>query len=86
MSDERPQAEAECLDVTAECEAGHVQRITLHGHTRSQAELFAGLLDGTSPAYVAPPGADPNSPIGKCGICGRPFKAKVTPHNQSSEE
>lgn len=35
---------------------------------REWVESYAQLLCGTSPLYVFPPG--PNSPIGKCGVCG----------------
>lgn len=33
----------------------------------AMVEDFAGLMDGTSPMFIYPPG--PGSPIGKCGIC-----------------
>jgi hypothetical protein len=41
-----------------------------------QLQQWAGLMDGTSPMYVYPP--DKKSVIGKCGVCGKPFKATVT--------
>jgi hypothetical protein len=36
---------------------------------------LAGLLDGTSPFYIYPPGE--GSPIGKCAICGAPYTCTV---------
>lgn len=59
------------------CENGHTQTMTLQGYTREQAELFAGLLDGTSPAYQTRPCDDERSSIGRCGICGKPFKVEI---------
>ena len=54
--------------ITARCtgKPEHVQQITM-ACTREYAELFAGLLDGSSTLYVHPPG--PQSVTGKCGIC-----------------
>lgn len=42
---------------------------------REYVETLAGLLDGSSPFYIFPPGD--LSPIGKCGICGAPIKCSV---------
>jgi len=42
---------------------------------REDAELFAGLLDGTSTMYVYPPG--PESVLGKCGTCGAKIRCVV---------
>ena len=42
---------------------------------RTYAENFAKLLDGTFPGYIYPPG--PDSPIGKCGICGGKLETSV---------
>jgi hypothetical protein len=39
------------------------------------AKVLAGLLDGSSPFYIYPPG--PGSPIGKCGVCGGKLKCEV---------
>ena len=61
------------MRITATCRGGHTQSITYECRSLQEAELFAGLLDGTSPAYVHPPG--PESVIGKCGICGTPIRA-----------
>lgn len=61
--------------VTAKCENGHEQSITLQGMTKEWAESYAGLLDGTSPFYIYPP--NEKSVIGKCGICGKTFKCKI---------
>lgn len=64
-------------EVTATCESGHSQvtKLDAKAFTKEGAELFAGLLDGTSPAFLYPPG--PESVIGKCGICQKPFKCTV---------
>ncbi len=43
---------------------------------RRRAEELAELLDGTSLAYVHPPGA--NSPIGRCCQCGGEVECEVT--------
>jgi hypothetical protein len=56
----------------------HVQQIKMQT-TREYAELFAGLLDGTSTMYVHPPG--PESVIGKCGICGAQIRCVVEEAN-----
>lgn len=53
---------------------------------REYAEGLAGLLDGTSRFYIHKPGGvmnvpewpgDKGSPIGRCGICGAPFRCSV---------
>ncbi len=74
--------------LTCDCEAGHVQTLRISKEmSREWVEQLAGLLDGTSPLYVFPPGSD--SPIGKCcytlgvkeseySTCGKPFKAVVS--------
>ena len=43
---------------------------------RRRAEELAELLDGTSLAYVFPPG--PKSPIGRCCACGGEVYCEVT--------
>ena len=58
------------------CEQGHRQAIKVDPDLGEEwARGLAGLMDGTSPMYLYPPGA--NSPIGKCGICGTPITATV---------
>ena len=42
---------------------------------RQYADTLAGLLDGSSPFYIYPPG--PNSPIGKCDVCQGSLTATV---------
>ncbi len=60
------------------CENGHEQVIKVNGMTDDWVEMWAGLLDGTSPMFVhSPIGTD--SVIGKCGICQKQLKATVTP-------
>lgn len=60
------------------CQNGHQQTIRTSGMEEAQISLLAGLLDGTSPAYVYPPG--PDSPIGKCGICHSQLKCVLVGH------
>jgi hypothetical protein len=43
---------------------------------RRRAEELAELLDGTSLAYVHAPG--PQSPIGRCCVCGSECEAEVS--------
>lgn len=43
---------------------------------RNRAQELADLLDGTSLAYVHPPGA--NSPIGRCCICQSEVECTVS--------
>ncbi len=64
--------------IEAKCESGHVQFMELARdlYTRDGAEFFCGIVDGTSSAYLYPPGE--SSIIGKCGICRKPFRAHVT--------
>ncbi len=58
------------------CEKGHRQVIKVDSSLGEEwARNLAGLLDGTSPMYVYPPGED--SPIGKCGVCGTPITATI---------
>lgn len=47
----------------------------LQNVTREWAENYAGILDGTSPYYVYPPG--PDSVIGQCQECGGRFAARA---------
>jgi hypothetical protein len=47
----------------------HAKILRLNGDLgMAWAERLAGLIDGTSPFYIHGPG--PNSPIGKCCVCG----------------
>lgn len=43
---------------------------------KRRAEELAELLDGSSIAYVHPPG--PQSPIGRCCVCGAEVEATVS--------
>jgi hypothetical protein len=43
---------------------------------RGKAQDLADLLDGSSLAYVHPPG--PQSPIGRCCVCGGECSAEVS--------
>ena len=66
-------------EVTATCENGHTQKLRLdaNSYSKAGAEQWAGLMDGTSPFFLHPPGDE--SVIGKCGICGKRFKCSVSP-------
>lgn len=57
------------------CENGHAQTIRFLDLPREYVLGMAGLLDGTSPLYVYPPGSE--SLIGKCGICRAQIRATV---------
>jgi len=66
--------------ITATCEAGHAQEIKIDGKMgREWAVNQAGLLDGSSPMYIADPRKDPASDIGKCGICRAQLTCTVAP-------
>jgi hypothetical protein len=62
--------------VEVTCTRGHRRVLRLANYSRQEAELFAGLLDGTSPAYQYP--SDDDSPIGKCASCGAKLVARVS--------
>ena len=68
MPDHTPGDYAVHLRCTAECDADAVT-VIMRGETRFYAELYAGLLDGSSPTYVIDPREDPNTTIGKCAHC-----------------
>ncbi len=66
----------EATHVEACCESGHRQIMKVDASLgREYAESLAGLLDGTSPLYLYPPGED--SCIGKCGICGKKITCTI---------
>lgn len=65
------------IRVHIRCTNGHEQVIEIDqslGH--DYAVSFAGLFDCTHPAYkhALPPVEDPNSLLGKCGLC----RARIT--------
>jgi hypothetical protein len=62
-----------CIEAT--CEKGHRQLLQIEGQGREWALTLAGLLDGSSEMYRFPPG--PESPIGKCGVCGSQISCEV---------
>jgi hypothetical protein len=67
------------IKITAVCESSpsHIQKLTIDEKLgKAYAKQLAGLLDGTSPMYLYPPG--PESVIGKCGICKAQIKCNVT--------
>ncbi len=64
------------LFVTALCGEGHSQTLQVDASMGLEfVKQWAGLMDGTSPFYLNPPGAE--SMIGKCGICGSQIKCSV---------
>lgn len=58
--------------ILARCDNGHEQLLLTPVYDRARAAVLAGLLDGTSPLYAAPPRTHPfpGSVVGRCGICG----------------
>lgn len=66
------------FEITIRCEKepeSHAKKLRLFGCDREYVEQLARLLDGTSTFYIYKPG--PQSPIGKCGICGGTITARV---------
>ena len=58
-------------EIVVRCKAQplkHAKVLRITGKDEEYAKTLAGLLDGTSHLYVYKPG--PDSPIGKCGVCG----------------
>ena len=49
-------------------DADHAKILRVRGLTVDAVDTLGGLMCGTSPFYIHPPGA--LSPIGKCGLCG----------------
>jgi hypothetical protein len=66
--------------IEATCDSGHTQALRVPDEG---AEQFAAILDGKSPLYISPVG--PLSAIGKCGVCGKPFKATVRDDAKTAE-
>ena len=68
------------LRITVRCTANpteHAKVVRVKARLgRRRAEELAELLDGTSLAYVHPPG--PKSPIGRCCACGGEVYCEVT--------
>jgi len=65
------------MRLTVRCtqDTNHAKILEFKDMDEEQAKRFAGLLDGTSPAYIHPPG--PGSPIGKCGLCGGKIEVDI---------
>ena len=64
--------------LTAKCENGHEQQMFVDGMLGLKwVEEQAALIDGTSSMYLVNPVDDPQSIIGKCGICQARFSCKV---------
>jgi hypothetical protein len=72
--------------VSATCTEGHSQSVQLLGQGRLEVNRWAGLMDGTSPFYIRSPIGDPQSLIGKCGICGGQIKCSVEELERDAEE
>jgi hypothetical protein len=67
------------IRITVRClaQATHAKVVRVKARLgRRRAEELAELLDGTSLAYVYPPG--PQSPIGRCCVCGGECEAEVS--------
>ena len=63
--------------ILVRCDTGHEQHLLTPDYDQARAAQLAGLIDGTSPLYQAPPRTHPFPPfpgpvIGRCGICHRP--------------
>lgn len=73
--DDPPRFPEIMMEIT--CAAGHTFQIAHHGISREVVEANCAIIDGTSPMYKHPPGAD--SMIGRCGHpgCTERIKAKV---------
>jgi hypothetical protein len=61
--------------VRCEKDPDHAKVLEMRGRGLEYARDLAGLLDGTSDMYIYKPG--PDSPIGKCGLCGAKVYASV---------
>lgn len=57
------------------CEQGHTQTLLTPDHSKEQAEMLAGLMDGTSRFYVLKPTAE--SFMGRCATCKTRFTSKL---------
>jgi hypothetical protein len=65
--------------ITARCTNGHEQNLFVDGMLGLKwVEEQADILDGTSSLYLKKPAEDPESIVGKCGICKAPFICNVT--------
>jgi len=58
--------------IASTCEQGHRQVLLTPDMEAAEARELAGLLDGTSALYIAPPRTHPipGSTLGRCGLCG----------------
>ena len=69
--------------ITARCTNGHEQQLFVDGMLGYEwVKEHADLIDGTSSLYLAKPSEDPESMIGKCGICRARFYCNVTSSHQ----
>lgn len=65
--------------ITAKCRNGHTQELFVDGMLGIDwVKEQADLIDGTSSLYLVKPADDPESIIGKCGICKAQFFCNVT--------
>ena len=69
--------------IITRCANGHEQRTLYQGFDMEHVAFQAGLLDGSSPAFVHKPG-----PESKCGICKAQLVCEVQPgdHRGISEQ
>jgi hypothetical protein len=78
------------IRITVQCAANkaHAKLISLERSLgRECAETFAALLDGSSRWFIHRPG--PNSPLGKCAVCGAQLKCAIeerSPEDAEPEE
>jgi hypothetical protein len=63
--------------ITATCDTGHRQSVTTEGLSLTEAETAAGLIDGSSIFYRIRPRDGDERIIGRCSVCGKPFRCKV---------
>jgi len=69
--------------IVAECANGHEQQLFVDGMLgKDWVEEQAHILDGTSSLYLQKPSEDPESVVGKCGVCRASFSCKVTSSHQ----
>lgn len=66
------------INLTVRCtkDPDHAKVLRFRDSSFEEIARLARLLDGTSENYIYKPG--PDSPIGKCAICGAPYECTVS--------